>query len=255
MGGCSWRCRETLPLPTISCITTVSFLFRYSYRAKDQYQEEIRDCLSLRQSQQLKHSGLIVSQPLGFRLWGRQLPGGNGIGESAGLMRAIAERLVCGVPATAEPDSGPSSQAKWFSLGIKNFEIAFHAYGSIVIDSNFRGRHFFSWTTGSMPILPCSDKLKSDAPRPGRCASHHAMQISAEESVFCNGRINLVGPREDAALQVKDFAETRLTQEVHGLGGTLPAAAMRDNFLRRIEFMYAPGQLPEREQTSLERSE
>src|SRR6266513_1822995 len=81
------------------------------------------------------------------------------------------------------------------------------------------------------------------------------MQISAEESVFCNGRINLVGPRKDAALQVKDFAETRLTQEVHGLRGTLPAAAMRDNFLRRIEFMYAPGQLPERKQMSLEITE
>jgi hypothetical protein len=75
-------------------------------------------------------------------------------------MRAIAERLVCGVPATAEPDGSPSSQAKGFSLGIKDFEIAFHAYGSVVIDSNFRGRHFFSWTTGSMPILPRSDKRK-----------------------------------------------------------------------------------------------
>jgi hypothetical protein len=75
-------------------------------------------------------------------------------------MRAIAERLVCGVPATAEPDGGPFSQAKGFSLGVKNFEIAFHAYGSVVIDSNFRGRHFFSWTTGSMPILPGIDKHK-----------------------------------------------------------------------------------------------
>jgi hypothetical protein len=65
-----------------------------------------------------------------------------------------------------------------------------------VIDSNFRGRHFFSWTIGSMPILPCSDKRNT---------------ILADESVFWNGRINLVGPRKDAALQVKDFAESRLT--------------------------------------------
>jgi hypothetical protein len=64
------------------------------------------------------------------------------------------------VPATAEPDGSPASQAKGFSLGINNFKIAFHAYGSVVIDSNFRGRHFFSWTIESMPILPCSDKGK-----------------------------------------------------------------------------------------------
>src|SRR6266550_2336664 len=163
--------------------------------------------------------GSIVSQPLEFRLGGSQLPGSNGIGKSAGLMRAIAERLVCGVPTTAEPNGGPTSQAKGFSLGIKNFEIAFHADGSIVIDSNFRGHHFLSWTTGSMPIPPCSDK-------------RNAIQISAEESVFWNGRINLVGPRKDAAFQVEDFAETRLTQEVHCFGGTLPAAAMRHDFPR-----------------------
>src|SRR6266480_1200471 len=113
--------------------------------------------------------GSIVSQPLEFRLRGSQLPGSNGIGESAGLMGAVAERLVCGVPTTAEPNGGPTSQAKGFSLGIKNFEIAFHADGSIVIDSNFRGHHFLSWTTGSMPIPLCSDKRNEQ--RPGQAGA------------------------------------------------------------------------------------
>ena len=52
------------------------------------------------------------------------------------------------------------------------------------------------------------------------------------DSVLGNGGINLVGPCEDAALQVENLAETRLAQEVHGFGGTLAAAAMRHDFPR-----------------------
>jgi hypothetical protein len=59
-------------------------------------------------------------------------------------MRAIAEGLVCGVPAAAEADGRPSGQAKGLSFRIKDFEVSFHSDGSVVIDRNFRGRHFFS---------------------------------------------------------------------------------------------------------------
>jgi hypothetical protein len=59
-------------------------------------------------------------------------------------MRAIAEGLVCGMPATAEPDGRPAGQAKGLSFGIKDLKVAFHPDGTVVIDSNFRGRHFFS---------------------------------------------------------------------------------------------------------------
>jgi len=59
-------------------------------------------------------------------------------------MRAVAKGLVCGVPAAAEPDGRPSGQAKGLSLRIKDLEIAFHTDGAVVIDSNFRDRHFFS---------------------------------------------------------------------------------------------------------------
>src|SRR5260370_23868833 len=49
-------------------------------------------------------------------------------------------------------------------------------------------------------------------------------------SVLGNGRINLVGPGENAAFQVEDFAEARLAQEVDGFGGTRSATAIRHNF-------------------------
>src|SRR6266550_3259166 len=120
--------------------------------------------------------GSIVSQPLEFRLGGSQLPGSNGIGKSAGLMRAIAERLVCGVPTTAEPNGGPTSQAKGFSLGIKNFEIAFHADGSIVIDSNFRGHHFFLLDNRKYAhtAVQRQAQMRSAPARPGRFSSRHS---------------------------------------------------------------------------------
>src|SRR6266568_3975466 len=79
---------------------------------------------------------------LKLRLGRRQLPSGNGIREPAGLMGTVTERLARGVPATAKPDSGPASQAKRSTLWIKNLKVAFYADGTVVIDSDLRGRHF-----------------------------------------------------------------------------------------------------------------
>jgi hypothetical protein len=93
-------------------------------------------------------------------LWRRQLPSRYGIGEGTGLMRAIAERLVGGVPTTTEPNGGASGQAKGLTFGIQDLKIAFHAQGSVVIDSNFRGRHFFSLVKQSMPTVLPSAKHK-----------------------------------------------------------------------------------------------
>lgn len=117
--------------------------------------------------------GKPPAHPLRLRLCGRQLSGRNGIGESACLMRTIAERLVCGVPTTAEPNGGPSGQAKGLAFGIKDFEIAFHTDRSVVVNGNFRGRHFFSQVTLSMPTDPQSDKYKGQTARtnPGRLSS------------------------------------------------------------------------------------
>jgi hypothetical protein len=91
----------------------------------------------------LKQSAFL-SHNLEFRLWGRQFSGRNGIGESTGLVGAIAEGLVCGVPAATETDDRPAGQAEGFAIRIEDFEVAFNPNGSVVIDSKFRGRHFFS---------------------------------------------------------------------------------------------------------------
>src|SRR5260370_14468530 len=74
----------------------------------------------------------------------------------------------------------------------------------------------------------------------------------AAASVLWNGRINLIGPSEDAAFQVENLAKARLSQEVHGFGGTLSAATMRDDFAGRIEFVDATRQLPKREEMPFE---
>jgi hypothetical protein len=58
-------------------------------------------------------------------------------------MGAVAEGLVCGVPAAAEPDGRSAGQTEGLSFRVKDFEFAFDAYRSVVIDRNFRGWHFF----------------------------------------------------------------------------------------------------------------
>jgi hypothetical protein len=59
-------------------------------------------------------------------------------------MRTIAEGLVRGVPAAAETDDRPAGQTEGFAFRIEYLELALNPNGSVVIDSNSRGRHFFS---------------------------------------------------------------------------------------------------------------
>src|SRR5438552_5018357 len=95
-------------------------------------------------------------------------------------MRAIAERLVGGVPTTAEPNGGASGQAKGLAFGIQDLKIAFHAQGSVVIDSNFRGRHFFSLAKQSMPTVLPSAKHKCGPNEAGAFVLtwHHLLRTS-----------------------------------------------------------------------------
>ena len=58
----------------------------------------------------------------------------------------------------------------------------------------------------------------------------------ARESIFRDGRIDFIRPSQDAAFEVPDFAKPGLAQELHGIGGTFPAAAMGDDFARAIQF-------------------
>src|SRR5438105_5482184 len=71
--------------------------------------------------------------------------------------------------------------------------------------------------------------------------------------IFGNGGVDFIRPGEDAALQVENFAEARLAQEIHSLGRTLAAAAMGDNFARGIQFVHAARQL-DRKSTRLNSS-
>src|SRR5260370_1375183 len=84
------------------------------------------------------------------------------------------------------------------------------------------------------------------------CATVSRKPRLGDASVLGNRRINLVGPGEDAVIKIDDFAEARLAQEVHSLGGTLSASAMRHDFPRGIQFVNAPRQLSEWKEMSLE---
>jgi hypothetical protein len=59
-------------------------------------------------------------------------------------MGTVTERLVCGMPTAAKPDGRPASQSKRSAFRIENLKLAFYADGTVVVDSDLRGRHFFS---------------------------------------------------------------------------------------------------------------
>jgi hypothetical protein len=103
-----------------------------------------------------------------------------------------------------------------------------------------------------MPILSRGNKRKRQTPGQAGALSRRTAENFENGSVFWNGRINFVGPRQDSALQVKDFAESGFAKEIHGFRGALSAPAMRYDFPRRIQFMHAPRQFAERDEMPLE---
>jgi hypothetical protein len=48
------------------------------------------------------------------------------------------------MPTAAKPDGGPASQSKRSAFRIENLKLAFYADGTVVVNSDLRGRHFFS---------------------------------------------------------------------------------------------------------------
>src|ERR1700722_17853254 len=76
--------------------------------------------------------------------------------------------------------------------------------------------------------------------------------LPGECSILRNTGIDFVGPGEDTALQIQNLAEARFAQEIDSFGGALAAAAMRHDLSRRVEFMDAARQFPERNQLSVE---
>jgi len=52
-------------------------------------------------------------------------------------MRSVAKRFVGGLAAAAQTDRGTTAQAERLALRVDDFNFAFHADGSIVIDDDF----------------------------------------------------------------------------------------------------------------------
>src|SRR6266850_262878 len=103
-----------------------------------------------------------------------------------------------------------------------------------------------------MPILSRGNKRKRQTPGQAGALSRRTAENFEYGSVFWNGRINFVGPRQDSALQVKNFAKSGFAKEIHCLRGALSTPAMRHDFPGRIQFMHAPRQLAERDEMPLE---
>lgn len=146
-------------------------------------------------------------------------------GEVLSLMAAVAEGLIARMSATADADGLATGQSEDLPLLVNKFKIAFDTNRAVIEDSHFGCRHKF---------------LRQDAPQNIGCGEerqleqHRSTSFAALDSrlVARNVWIDFRGPGQYAAAQIQDFAETGLAKEVHGLGGTLAAAAMRDDLMR-----------------------
>jgi hypothetical protein len=90
------------------------------------------------------------------------------------------------MPAATEGDHGATGEAKGLPLGIEDFEVTFDTNGTVAVHCNLGCSHFFS----SMRYLGCLQ------------FSYATRLISHWCSVLGNGRIDLVRPSEDSALQI-----------------------------------------------------
>src|SRR6516165_8889021 len=64
--------------------------------------------------------------------------------------------------------------------------------------------------------------------------------------------VHFGGPGENSAAQIANLAETGFAEKIHGLRGALSAAAVRDDFARRIQFVDAARQFPQGNQVAPE---
>ena len=68
-----------------------------------------------------------------WRLWWK-IPGLLVVLKPSGLVRSIAEGLVCGVAATAKRDGCPAAEAVRFAFHIDEFNFPFDAQGAVTAD-------------------------------------------------------------------------------------------------------------------------
>lgn len=96
---------------------------------------------------------------------------------------------------------------------------------------------FWSW-------INMSESIRWGAPS-GECkVLIHIINVS----VLWHGGIYLVRPSQDSTFQIQDFPEPGLSQEIDSFCGTLSATAVRDNLTRRVQFVDAARQFPQRDQ-------
>jgi hypothetical protein len=76
-----------------------------------------------------------------LRLWRREIAGNYCVLEAGSRMRAVTERLVLRLAATAEADCRTPGKAECLARWVYDLEISFDANGSIGVDSNFCGWH------------------------------------------------------------------------------------------------------------------
>src|SRR5438046_10199904 len=96
-------------------------------------------CHSLRQSHPF-----WSAESSNFRFWSRQIARNDVVVEPSSVVRAVAKRLVFGVPATAQTDHRSSCETKGFALRVHNFKITFHANVAIILNRNFCSGHSIS---------------------------------------------------------------------------------------------------------------
>jgi len=85
----------------------------------------------------LAQKGQVSGTSLQFRLGRREFPCHDRIDKTGPIMAPVAKRLVGGLAAAAQTDRGTTAQAERLALRVDDFNFAFHADGSIVIDDDF----------------------------------------------------------------------------------------------------------------------
>src|SRR5438270_9017714 len=74
--------------------------------------------------------------------------------------------------------------------------------------------------------------------------------VSSVASILRHAGIDAISPGQNSARQVMHFLESRLAQEVHGLGAAYAGAAMGDDLFAGIELVHAIRQFAQRNQVA-----
>ena len=128
--------------------------------------------------------------------------------KTGGLVRAIAKRLVGGMPATAKRDGCPSAETIAAALHIDEFDFPFDAQRTIIANSNFIARH-----SGSLLAGPSRYRNRSVYRGVHLLNSPRLEAQPAREKYFLilrHGGIDFIRPGQYAAPEVPELLESGL---------------------------------------------